>query len=158
MNCAAAHDLGEKNNEKISFGNHSNTNRHNRRTRISCRRYCGISHKNRHRTDCLIRRRRMDCHCPGAGRYEYKRRLFPKILLCRAVICSRKKRCSEYKKHTEYSRVILALTSIGKDAQNICGYDLTAPLLDYDKTVWQGINGAIWALIALDCKISARTR
>lgn len=56
------------------------------------------------------------------------------------------------KKHTEYSRVILALTSIGKDAQNICGYDLTAPLLDYDKTVWQGINGAIWALIALDCK------
>ncbi len=55
------------------------------------------------------------------------------------------------KKYTEYSRVILALTAIGKDAGNICGYDLTAPLLDFDKTVWQGINGAIWALIALDC-------
>ncbi len=56
------------------------------------------------------------------------------------------------KKYTEYSRVILALTAIGKDVRNICGYDLTAPLLDCDKTVWQGINGAIWALIALDCR------
>lgn len=56
------------------------------------------------------------------------------------------------KKYTEYSRVILALTAIGKDARNICGYDLTEPLLDCDKTVWQGINGAIWALIALDCR------
>jgi hypothetical protein len=27
---------------------------------------------------------------------------------------------------------------------------LTKPLADYDKTVWQGINGPVWALIALD--------
>ncbi len=54
------------------------------------------------------------------------------------------------KKYTEYSRVILALTAIGKDPRNVGGYDLTLPLGDYDKTVWQGLNGPIWALIALD--------
>ena len=54
------------------------------------------------------------------------------------------------KKYTEYSRVILALTAIGKDPSNVAGYDLIAPLGDFDKTVWQGVNGAIFALIALD--------
>ncbi|HWR56177.1 MAG TPA: S-layer homology domain-containing protein [Negativicutes bacterium] len=54
------------------------------------------------------------------------------------------------KKYTEYSRVIVALSSIGKDARDVAGYDLTKPLGDYDKTIWQGLNGPIWALIALD--------
>lgn len=54
------------------------------------------------------------------------------------------------KKYTEYSRLIVALTSIGKDPGNVAGYDLLKPLGDYDKTVWQGLNGPIWALIALD--------
>ena len=54
------------------------------------------------------------------------------------------------KKYTEYSRVVLALTAIGKDPANVAGYDLLAPLGDFDKTVWQGINGAIFALLALD--------
>lgn len=54
------------------------------------------------------------------------------------------------RKYTEYSRVILALTAIGKDPTNVGGYDLVAPLGDYDKTVWQGINSGIFALIALD--------
>ena len=54
------------------------------------------------------------------------------------------------KKYTEYSRVILALTAIGKNPTDVAGYNLIAPLEDYDKTVWQGINGAIFALIALD--------
>lgn len=54
------------------------------------------------------------------------------------------------RKYTEYSRVVLALTAIGKDPTNVAGYDLTAPLNDYEKTVWQGVNGPIWALIALD--------
>lgn len=56
------------------------------------------------------------------------------------------------KKHTEYSRVIVALSAIGKDARNVAGYDLTKPLGDYDKTIWQGLNGPIWALIALDSR------
>ena len=54
------------------------------------------------------------------------------------------------KKYTEYCRVILALTAIGADPTDVGGYDLTAPLADFDGTVWQGINGPIWALIALD--------
>ena len=54
------------------------------------------------------------------------------------------------RKYTEYSRVILALTAIGKDPTNVAGFDLTRPLQDFEKTVWQGINGPIWALIALD--------
>ncbi len=56
------------------------------------------------------------------------------------------------KKYTEYSRVITALSAIGKDARNVAGYDLTKPLGDYDKTVYQGINGPVWALIALDSR------
>lgn len=55
------------------------------------------------------------------------------------------------KKYTEYSRVILALRAIGKNPSDVAGYNLLTPLGDYEKTVWQGINGAIWALIALDC-------
>ena len=54
------------------------------------------------------------------------------------------------KKYTEYSRVILALTAIGKTPKDVAGYNLLTPLGDYEKTVWQGVNGAIWALIALD--------
>lgn len=56
------------------------------------------------------------------------------------------------KKYTEYSRIIVALSAIGKDARDVAGYDLTYALGDYDKTVWQGLNGPIWALIALDTK------
>ena len=54
------------------------------------------------------------------------------------------------KKYTEYSRVTLALTAIGKDPTDVAGYNLLTPLGDYDKTIWQGLNGPIWALIALD--------
>lgn len=55
-------------------------------------------------------------------------------------------------KYTEYSRVIVALSALGRDARNVAGYDLTLPLGDYDKTVRQGLNGPIWALIALDSR------
>jgi len=54
------------------------------------------------------------------------------------------------KKYTDYSRTILALTAIGADPTNVAGYNLLYPLGDFEKTIWQGINGAIWALIALD--------
>ncbi len=54
------------------------------------------------------------------------------------------------KKYTEYSRLIVALTSIGKDPTDVAGYNLLTALGDYDKTIWQGLNGPIWALIALD--------
>ena len=53
-------------------------------------------------------------------------------------------------KYTDYSRVVVALSAIGKDARDVAGYDLLAPLGDFEMTTWQGLNGAIWALIALD--------
>ena len=55
------------------------------------------------------------------------------------------------RKNSEYSRVILALTAVGADPTRVAGYDLTAPLRDVDATLAQGVNGGIWALIALDC-------
>ena len=54
------------------------------------------------------------------------------------------------RKYTEYSRVILALTAIGKDPANVGGYNLLVPLGDFNNTVFQGINGAIFALIAVN--------
>jgi hypothetical protein len=62
------------------------------------------------------------------------------------------------RKYTEYSRVILALTAAGYDPRSVAGYDLTAPLEDFDKTIWQGMNGPIWALIALDSGGYANSR
>ena len=44
----------------------------------------------------------------------------------------------------------LALTACGENARDFAGYDLTAPLANYDQTVWQGVNGAAFALIAMD--------
>lgn len=54
------------------------------------------------------------------------------------------------RKYTEYSRVVLALTAIGANPRNVAGYDLLLPLGDFEKTVRQGVNGPIWALISLD--------
>lgn len=54
------------------------------------------------------------------------------------------------RKYTDYSRVIITLSALGKDARDVGGYNLLTPLGDYDKTIWQGLNGPIWALIALD--------
>lgn len=56
------------------------------------------------------------------------------------------------RKYTEYSRVILALSALGKDARDVAGYDLTLPLGDYEKTAAQGVNGVIYALLALDSR------
>lgn len=53
-------------------------------------------------------------------------------------------------KYTEYSRVILGLTAAGYDPSDVGGYNLLAPLADYDKVIYQGLNGAAYALLALD--------
>ena len=55
------------------------------------------------------------------------------------------------RKYTEYSRVILAVTAIGRDAADVGGYNLLQPLADFEQTVFQGINGPAFALLALDC-------
>ena len=54
------------------------------------------------------------------------------------------------RKYTEYSRVILAVTAIGKDPSDVGGFDMLKPLADYEQTVFQGINGPVFALLALD--------
>jgi hypothetical protein len=53
-------------------------------------------------------------------------------------------------KYTEYARTVLALTALGVDASSFAGYDLTAPLTEYSMVIRQGINGPIFALLALD--------
>lgn len=73
---------------------------------------------------------------------EYYTRVEKYVKNCSGVLHERK--------YTEYSRVILALTAIGRDPSNVAGYNLLMPLGDFGKTIWQGLNGPIWALIALD--------
>ncbi|MBQ5584608.1 MAG: DUF4430 domain-containing protein, partial [Ruminiclostridium sp.] len=53
-------------------------------------------------------------------------------------------------KSTENSRLILALTALGKDVTLVGGHDLLQGLSDTEHVTKQGINGPIWALIALD--------
>ena len=52
--------------------------------------------------------------------------------------------------NTTYSRITLALTACGMDASDFAGYSMLAPLGDFDKTTSQGINGTLYALLALD--------
>ena len=85
---------------------------------------------------------RSSCAVPEGYFEEYYGRLIQDVQAVQGVLHKRK--------YTEYERVIVALSAMGKDARDVGGYDLLAPLGDYDKTVWQGINSAIWALIALD--------
>ena len=51
---------------------------------------------------------------------------------------------------TENSRLIVALSAIGKDATSVGNWDLVAPYDDIEWVNKQGINGTMWALIALD--------
>lgn len=53
------------------------------------------------------------------------------------------------RKYTEYSRVVLALAALGENPGAFDGYDLAAPLTEYEAVVSQGINGPVFALIAL---------
>ena len=54
-------------------------------------------------------------------------------------------------KYTEYSKRILVLTSEGKDARNVGGYNLFQYISDFSLVKEQGLNGPIWALLALNC-------
>ena len=54
------------------------------------------------------------------------------------------------RKYSEYARVVLALTALGEDPRSAGGYDLVAPLLEGEQVERQGINGPIFALLALD--------
>lgn len=85
---------------------------------------------------------RNDFECPDGYFSEYVENAKKEIRLKNGVLDERK--------YTEYSRVVLTMSALGYDPKNISGYDLLAPLLDFEKTSYQGLNGNIWALIALD--------
>lgn len=51
---------------------------------------------------------------------------------------------------TDNSRVILALTAIGKDVTNVNGHNLLEGISDLTYLSRQGVNGPVWALIAFD--------
>ena len=53
-------------------------------------------------------------------------------------------------KSTDNSRLIVALSSIGKNATSVGNWNLITPYKDFNWIKNQGINGVIWALIALD--------
>lgn len=55
-------------------------------------------------------------------------------------------------KSTDNSRVALAVTAIGKDPRNVGSHNLLTALNDVDYVNQQGVNGPIWALLALDSK------
>lgn len=52
-------------------------------------------------------------------------------------------------KYSDYSKLILGMTVIGKDARDIDGHNLLEYLSDFKKVKLQGLNGPIWALIAV---------
>lgn len=52
--------------------------------------------------------------------------------------------------YTEYSRVVIALTSIGENPYNFYGYDVINQLAEFDNVAKQGLNGIAYALIALN--------
>lgn len=59
---------------------------------------------------------------------------------------------SDYVGHlaTDNARVALAVSAAGYDPSDIDGYNLIAPLLSFDYATKQGINGAVYTLMALD--------
>ena len=53
-------------------------------------------------------------------------------------------------KSTENSRLILALSAIGKDATSVGDWNLIKPFEDFNWIKKQGLNGPVYALLALD--------
>lgn len=58
----------------------------------------------------------------------------------------------EFRLVTDYQRMVLALSAIGKDPTNVAGYNLVEKIYNNPNMTRQGTNGAVYALIALDAK------
>ena len=54
------------------------------------------------------------------------------------------------RKYTEYARVVVTYGQLGLDPTRVKGVNLLEFLADFEAVRWQGINGPIWALQALD--------
>lgn len=90
----------------------------------------------------VIGLRRGGAELPDAWLKNYYTSVSDIVKACGGILSNRR--------YTEYSRVIAGLTAAGYNAADVGGYDLTLPLGDYSKTASQGLNGPVWALIALD--------
>lgn len=53
--------------------------------------------------------------------------------------------------YTNYAKAVLILTALGIDPTNIAGYNLIESVSHYPMVAQQGVNGVIYALLALDC-------
>ena len=53
---------------------------------------------------------------------------------------------------TDNARLILALSALGEDVTDFGGHDLLAPLGNMDYIEKQGLSGAVYTLLALDCR------
>ncbi len=71
-------------------------------------------------------------------------------LYYRNIVDHLKKKNGKLENGTDYSRLIIGLTAIGKDIRKIDSYNLLETLADFDYITNQGINGPVYALIALD--------
>ncbi len=54
------------------------------------------------------------------------------------------------KQYSDYSKFVIICNDLGIDPTDVAGYNLVDPLADITKVGAQGINGPIWAMIALD--------
>ena len=54
------------------------------------------------------------------------------------------------RKYTAYSRTILTLSALGEDPYTAAGFNFVKKLGEFDSVMRQGVNGSIYALMALD--------
>lgn len=80
---------------------------------------------------------------------EYYNRIVPTVNDLASKVSS-KNGALHRVKSTENSRLILALSAIGKNATTVGDWNLITPFDDFNWIKKQGINGPIFALIALD--------
>lgn len=73
----------------------------------------------------------------------YKANLTEYLKSCEGVLST--------KKYTEYARVVIALTAIEENPEDFGGYNLLKPLAQLENITYQGINGVVYTLMALDC-------
>ncbi|NEU30990.1 hypothetical protein GN156_09390 [bacterium LRH843] len=89
-------------------------------------------------------------HVPAAYYDKYYSNVVNEVTRLMPVTSSKPEGRLDRNKGTEHSRLILGLTSIGKDIHNVDGYDISEALADFDYVKTQGINGPIFALLAFD--------
>ncbi len=90
----------------------------------------------------------------GRGNYEIPKSLIEKYKANVLTVVKEKMATSDDRLHpvksTEHARAILGLTSVGIDPRDLDGIDITKAFSSLDYIEGQGLNGPVFALIALD--------